>query len=194
MSGIYDKQCTVSNGLRCSRWSTAINPLPSWPERYDRQEVCRREMEAAALTRSGWGTGSGLDAPLLYSDDAEIAKERQKLSTPREIVTRQFPWKGLDLDAQMSSLYLRLCDHGEFIATGGRGMHRDALAGLPAFYATLADKVIVNATEGLALRDRELADADHLVRIDGGLNREQERIWRLPGSSIIDELNKLLGD
>lgn len=45
MSGMYDKQCTVSNGLRCSsRWLTAIDPLPSWPERYDRQEVCRREM------------------------------------------------------------------------------------------------------------------------------------------------------
>ncbi|MGV7595456.1 hypothetical protein PJM33_18130 [Mycobacterium kansasii] len=52
----------------------------------------------------------------------------------------------------------------------------------------------MNATEGLALRDRELADEDHLVRIDGGLNREQELIWRLPNSSIIDELNKLLGD
>lgn len=44
MSFMYDKPCTVSNDLRCSRWSTAIDQLPSWPERYDRQEVCRREM------------------------------------------------------------------------------------------------------------------------------------------------------
>lgn len=116
--------------------------------------------------------------------------------TPREVVLREFPWNVPAAQAQ-STQYRRMRDHGEFMATGGKGMAADKLNRLRSFYRKLRDENLVvefdpeippepgvNNKGGFSYRTRVPADGDLLIRVNEHTNlTEQGRmIWRFPPS------------
>lgn len=114
--------------------------------------------------------------------------------TPREVVLQNFPWKVSALQSRCSA-FRRLRDHGEYIATGGKGMSKDKLDRLRGFYKVLRDEKKVLeydpsippidgfASEGgFALRPRTKRDGDLLIRVNEHteMTREGRMIWRFP--------------
>lgn len=114
--------------------------------------------------------------------------------TPREIVGQHWPFK---VPAEMSQTapYKRLRDHGEYFATGGKGMSRDQLNRLRAFYRKLRDEGLVVEFDpaippipgvsnkgGWAYRPRKPKDDDLLIRVNEHthLTEYGKRIWRFP--------------
>jgi hypothetical protein len=114
--------------------------------------------------------------------------------TPREIVRDNFPWtvqKGL----HQCSPYKRIMDHGEYMATGGKGMSKDKLSRLRSFYAKLREDNLVVEYDptipptpgvaklgGFAFRARLSQDGDLLIRVNEHTNLTDEgrMIWRFP--------------
>jgi hypothetical protein len=114
--------------------------------------------------------------------------------TPREEVARHFPWK-VPHHQNQSSPYRRLRDHGEYVATGGKGMSKDKLSRLRSFYRKLREGNLilefdpqiepisgVSNRGGFAFRALTEADADLLIRVNEYtcLTDEGRMIWRLP--------------
>ena len=112
--------------------------------------------------------------------------------TPREIVMESFPWTVPSAMTQCSA-YRRLRDHGEYMATGGKGMKFDRVQRLQGFYKTMQDHVLEFDPEippqpgfakhgGFALRPRTPQDGDLLIRVNKHttLSDEGRMIWRLP--------------
>ena len=114
--------------------------------------------------------------------------------TPREEVARHFPWK-VPHEQNQTSPYRRMRDHGEYVATGGKGMSKDKLDRLRSFYRKIRkDNVVlefdphiepipgVSSRGGFAFRPRVEADADLLIRVNAytHLTNEGRIIWRLP--------------
>lgn len=114
--------------------------------------------------------------------------------TPREEVARHFPWK-VPHEQNQTSPYRRMRDHGEYVATGGKGMSKDKLDRLRSFYRKIRkDSVVlefdphiepipgVSSRGGFAFRPRVEADADLLIRVNAytHLTNEGRIIWRLP--------------
>lgn len=114
--------------------------------------------------------------------------------TPREEVARHFPWK-VPHEQNQTSPYRRMRDHGEYVATGGKGMSKDKLDRLRSFYRKIRkDSVVlefdphiepipgVSSRGGFAFRPRVEADADLLIRGNDytHLTNEGRIIWRLP--------------
>lgn len=112
--------------------------------------------------------------------------------TPREQVLQHFPWEVPAVLTQQSP-YRRLREHGEYVATGGVGMDKIKLGRLRGFYNKLRDHVIEFDPEippqpgfanrgGFALRPREEADGDLLIRVNEHttLTDEGRMIWRFP--------------
>jgi len=56
--------------------------------------------------------------------------------TPREVVLEEFPWK-VRSDQQNCNIDHRMRDHGEYMATGGKGMAPIKLKRLIGFYNKL---------------------------------------------------------
>jgi hypothetical protein len=113
--------------------------------------------------------------------------------TPREFVLKEFPFQVPG--PMQTSPYKRLRDHGEYVATGGRGMHQDELRRLRSFYQKLRDENLVvefdpeipptpgvSKTGGWAYRNRLPSDGDLLIRDNEHANITEEglRIWRFP--------------
>ncbi|QGJ94842.1 immunity repressor [Mycobacterium phage Blinn1] len=65
--------------------------------------------------------------------------------TPRQIVNAAWPWETTNLHGK-SKPFQRLRDHGEFMATGGRGMNETKLKLLQSFWAKLRDEDVVSST------------------------------------------------
>ncbi|MCV7195154.1 hypothetical protein [Mycobacterium angelicum] len=130
----------------------------------------------------------------MFEDTPQFAKWLQQTygggSTPRDIVIRNWPFQIPDTSCP-APLYLRLLDHGEYVATGGRGMSNDTLRDLTKFYQTLRDeravveydpKNGVSESGGLSLVPREQKDGDLIIRVNEHtqLTDEGEMIWRFP--------------
>lgn len=114
--------------------------------------------------------------------------------TPREIVLQHFPWS-VSAEQSQSSPYRRMRDHGEYVATGGKGMSADKLRRLRSFYRKLRDDNLVVEFDpslppiegvsnkgGFAFRKRLAKDGDLLIRVNEFTNITQEgrMIWRFP--------------
>jgi len=117
------------------------------------------------------------------------------LLTPREqVVDRHFPWKLEDPFAQASPARL-MRNHGEYMATGGKGMSEDALKALRGFYRRLRDNNVVvefdprippiprvSYVGGFNYVPRTDEDGDLIIRVNEytNLTDEGKRLWRFP--------------
>lgn len=114
--------------------------------------------------------------------------------TPREIVLQHFPWS-VPAPMAHSSPYHRLRDHGEYMATAGKGMSDDKLRRLRSFYRKLRnDNVVlefdpaippipgVSNKGGFAYRPRVDSDGELLIRVNTHttLTDEGRLIWCWP--------------
>lgn len=114
--------------------------------------------------------------------------------TPREEVNKHFPWK-VPSELNQQSPCRRMRDHGEYMATGGKGMTADKLNRLRAFYRKLIDEDVVVEFNpllppipgvanrgGFAFRPRQKRDGDLIIRNNAWttLTPEGRMIWRLP--------------
>lgn len=114
--------------------------------------------------------------------------------TPRQIVNQSFPFQVRSEHAQASP-YRRLRDHGEYIATGGKGMTDDKLRRLRWFYRKLRDQNLVveydpslppepgvSTAGGWAYRKRKKSDGNLLVRVNEytEITKQGRRIWVFP--------------
>jgi hypothetical protein len=115
--------------------------------------------------------------------------------TPREIALQNFPWTGVSKKHGETSVYRRLRDHGEYMATGGVGMSYEKLQRLRKFYRDLRDMNVVIEYDpelppqpgfaingGFALRPRRKSDKDLLIRVNKHttLTEEGAMIWVFP--------------
>lgn len=123
-----------------------------------------------------------------------IVKYYNGSQTPRQLVLQHWPWK-VSAEQSQSSPYRRMRDHGEFIATGGKGMSEDKLARLRTFYRKLRDEGLVLEYDpaippepgvsnkgGFAFRKRVPKDKDLLIRGNEHthLTEEGRIIWSFP--------------
>jgi transposase len=117
--------------------------------------------------------------------------------TPREEANRLFPWK-VPHHMNVATQYRRLRDHGEFMATGGRGMSESKLKRLKSWYRKLREENLVvefdpdippapgvAAQGGFAYRRRKASDGDMLIRINKHLKPELDldeviALWQFP--------------
>jgi len=114
--------------------------------------------------------------------------------TPRQVVNKAWPWKTTNEHGK-STLYQRMRDHGEYMATGGKDMSDNKLGRLRSFYQMLRDDNVVVEFDptlppepgvspygGFALRKRKKSDADMLIRVNEytELTEQGEMIWRFP--------------
>jgi hypothetical protein len=115
--------------------------------------------------------------------------------TPREIVLQNFPWTDVSKKHGETSVYRRLRDHGEYMATGGAGMSYEKLQRLRKFYRDLRERDVVIEYDpalppqpgfaingGFALRPRRKSDGDLLIRVNKHttLTEEGQMIWVFP--------------
>ena len=114
--------------------------------------------------------------------------------SPREIVMLHFPWK-VSTELAQASLCRQIRDHGEYVATGGKGMSESKLSRVRTLYRklregnfvveydpTLPPEPGVCVTGGFAYRTRRKSDVDLLVRRNRHtfLTKEGMMIWRFP--------------
>ena len=114
--------------------------------------------------------------------------------TPREIVLQAWPWT-VSAEQSQTSPYRRMRDHGEYIATGGKGMSEDKLKRLRAFYRKLKDENVVLEFDptippipgvsnkgGWAFRNRLPSDGDLIIRVNEytDITENGRMIWRFP--------------
>lgn len=114
--------------------------------------------------------------------------------TPKEIVLQAWPW-AVPARQSQASPYRRMRDHGEYIATGGKGMREDQLRRLRNFYRKLRDENLVVEFDptippipgvsnrgGWAFRDRLPSDGDLIIRVNeyANITEEGRRIWTFP--------------
>ena len=111
--------------------------------------------------------------------------------TPRQRALESWPWVVPTRFGQQS-VYRRLRDHGEYMATRGEGMDYTKLALLKGFYERLRDQVVefdpdLAASEdisvgGFAYRERLDSDGDLLIRVNDytHLGDEGRKVWVMP--------------
>lgn len=114
--------------------------------------------------------------------------------TPRQTVVKLFPWK-VSSEHVQTAPYKRLRDHGEYMATGGKGMSEYKLSRLRGFYRKLIDGNLVVEYDpsfppecdvsnkgGFRYQTRTEQDADLLIRVNNytELTDEGLMIWRFP--------------
>lgn len=114
--------------------------------------------------------------------------------TPRQIVQTAWPWATSTLHGK-SAGFQRLRDHGEFMATGGKGMNANKIGRLQAWWRYLQDNNVVLEFDpalppqvglsphgGFAYRKRRASDGDLLIRVNKHtkLSEEGKLIWCWP--------------
>lgn len=117
------------------------------------------------------------------------------ISPRAELLETHFPWR-VPSGMSNTSLLRRLRDHGEFVATGGKGMSEAKLSRLSGFYRTMKTHVVefdpalppepgVAPHGGFALRKRTKKDGDLMIRRNGYTEMTEEgfKIWALPKES-----------
>lgn len=120
--------------------------------------------------------------------------------TPRQQVDGEWPWATTDLHGK-SKAYQRLRDHGEFMATGGKGMSEDKLLRLRSWWRYLRDNKVVLEFDpelppepgvspygGFAYRKRRKSDGDLLIRVNEhtSLSDVGRMIWCWPPLEAFD--------
>lgn len=113
---------------------------------------------------------------------------------PREIVNLNFPWK-VSAELAQASICRQIRDHGEYMATGGKGMSESKLSRVRTLYRKLRNGNLVIEfdpslppepgvciTGGFAYRERVESDGDLLIRVNKHTNLTDEgrMIWRFP--------------
>lgn len=116
-----------------------------------------------------------------------------ELST-RQIVDKAWPWPTRHQHSR-ASCYQRMRDHGEFMATGGKGMNENKLNRLKGWWSMLRDKNVVlefdpnippkpgvSLNGGFAYRRRRKSDGDLLIRVNDytDLSEDGRMIWCWP--------------
>ncbi|BBC43717.1 putative immunity repressor [Mycobacterium phage BK1] len=115
--------------------------------------------------------------------------------TARQVIRREYPFKVPEPLSQCSP-HKRLRDHGEYIATRGKGMKEYKLKRLRSFYRMLRENnwVVefdpnippipgVSKCGGWAYRDRQESDEDLLIRVNEYATLSEigrHHIWRFP--------------
>lgn len=120
--------------------------------------------------------------------------------TTRQIVNKAWPWKTTN-DHSKAKGYQRLRDHGEFMATGGKGMNDDKLQRLLSWWEKLRDENVVlefdpdappepgvSPRGGFRYVPRLDCDGDLLIRVNEhtDLSEEGEMIWCWPPEEVFD--------
>lgn len=120
--------------------------------------------------------------------------------TPRQEVQRAWPWI-TNNEYGKSVVYKRLRDHGEYMATGGKGMAQYKLDRLKSWWKYLWNNGVVvefdpeippipkvSPAGGFAYRPRKKSDGDLLIRVNDytDLTKVGKRIWCWP--SDVDPL------
>lgn len=115
--------------------------------------------------------------------------------TTRQIVNKAWPWKDTTSAHSKASVYQRLRDHGEYMATGGKGMSHNKLKRLKSFWGYLKEENLVvefdpnilprrgvSPSGGFAFRPRLVSDRNLLIRVNEhtNLTKEGELIWCWP--------------
>jgi hypothetical protein len=104
------------------------------------------------------------------------------MTTPREIAAKAFPWR-VASTFQSSDIYRRMCDHIEYMATGGHGMDGDQLTKLAEFYEHLdINNVVVeyDPENGFAYRERTPFDRKLIIRNNEHATVTDARLLRFP--------------
>lgn len=119
--------------------------------------------------------------------------------TQRQIVGDAWPWKTSHAHSTAKP-FQNLRNHGEFMATGGKGMSEDKLQRLRSWWKKLEkDNVVlefdpdlppekgVSPVGGFAYRPRTPADGDLLIRVNEHTNLTEhgKLIWRRPRQTVI---------
>lgn len=114
--------------------------------------------------------------------------------TPRQVVNQHWPWK-TNNDHGKAKAFQRLRDHGEFMATGGKGMSQEKLDRLHAWWRFLRRNNVVLEFDpdippaagiapygGFAYRRRRESDGDLLIRVNEytHLTEQGSMIWCYP--------------
>lgn len=111
--------------------------------------------------------------------------------TPRQQALEHWPWM-VPVRFSTQVPYKRLRDHGEFYATGGKGMSVEKLSLLKSFYKRLEDQVVEfdpglppcegAGIGGFAYRERLDSDGDLLIRVNEytHLSDEGRKVWVMP--------------
>lgn len=113
--------------------------------------------------------------------------------TPRQIVNKAWPWVTTH-DHGKTAPYQRMRDHGEFMATGGRGMNDVKIRRLKSWWKKLRDENVVLEFDpniapyegmkygGFRYVPRTIEDDDLLIRVNEhtDLTDEGELIWCWP--------------
>ncbi|PND57740.1 Repressor-like immunity protein [Mycobacterium sp. ENV421] len=118
--------------------------------------------------------------------------------TTRQMVNKAWPWKTTNLHGK-STVYQRLRDHGEYIATRGRGMSEGKLKLLESWWRKLREGNLVVEFDpnfppekgvspygGFAYRERIPEDGDLIIRMNEFTNLSEEgaKIWRWPSDEL----------
>ncbi|MFD9893336.1 helix-turn-helix domain-containing protein [Amycolatopsis sp. NPDC059027] len=138
---------------------------------------------------------------------AQIAKElgvsRQAINhhrrtmdvkTPLQVAQESIPWKNVDPEHKKSSVWARIVNHAEFLATGGRGMSERKLELLEAWYRNLEDLDVVVEYDpseppkpkarfgGWKYVPREDRDGSLLLRVNAHVEMTDAAydLWRIP--------------
>ncbi|GAB4588707.1 helix-turn-helix domain-containing protein [Nocardia sp. IFM 10818] len=114
--------------------------------------------------------------------------------TPYQEALEQFPWE-VPTSMRRSAPYYRMREHGEFMATNGKGMSEGKLERLRSFWKKLRDFNLVLEFDpslpkmpgvapagGFAFVPRKPEDKNRLIRVNEHtkLTPEGELIWVLP--------------
>lgn len=114
--------------------------------------------------------------------------------TPRQRANLAWPWETTHAHGKAAG-YQRLRDHGEFMATGGKGMSENKLSRLRSWYRKLRDEDVVlefdpsfppepgvSPSGGFRYVKRRQSDANLLIRVNEHttMSKEGRRIWRFP--------------
>ncbi|QAY08650.1 immunity repressor [Mycobacterium phage Rajelicia] len=115
--------------------------------------------------------------------------------TARQVIRREYPFKVPEPLSQCAP-HKRLRDHGEYIATRGKGMKEYKLKRLRSFYRMLRENnwVVefdpdippipgVSKRGGWAYRERQESDEDLLIRVNEYTTLSEigrHHIWRFP--------------
>lgn len=114
--------------------------------------------------------------------------------TPRQVVNQAWPWETNDGHSRATA-YHRLRDHGEYMATGGKGMSQQKLKRLQSWWRMLKERDVVLEFDpelppepgvslygGFAYRKRTEKDGDLLIRVNAHtkLSSEAKLIWCWP--------------
>lgn len=118
--------------------------------------------------------------------------------TPRQIVDQSWPWETSHEHSRCAP-YQRLRDHGEYMATGGRGMSENKLKRLRSWWRKLRDENVVLEFNpefppepgvapggGFRYSRRRKSDGDLLIRVNKhtNLTEEGEMIWCWPPDPV----------